>query len=112
MNFRDIAYFRTVDKKKMLHLTSLVLLILMFFKVSAFHVYTHQDNSSNQIENCKICDSAIENQNAEHLSVSTVFVEMPKIASVQTQAILGDTQIFIASKVHFRLFGRPPPTLI
>ena len=99
-------------KKKGLHIISLLLLTLMFFKVSALHVFTHDDNSSDKIENCKICDSAINNQTAEHDFSSTFSIETPITKSIETAAVIGKSQIFLSSKLHFRIFGRPPPSLI
>lgn len=100
-----------MDKKKILHTITFVLLTLIFFKVSAIHAYSHQDSASNQIENCKVCDSAIENQNAEHLLSSSDWTEIFQIELVSTAINLDYSQPFTTSKVHFRVFGRPPPTL-
>ncbi len=83
----------------------------MFFKVSSLHVYTHQDTSTNQIENCKICDSAIENQTAEHLPTSLVFVEFTQKIEVETAPLSCYSKQFTYLKLHFRLFGRPPPAI-
>jgi hypothetical protein len=111
MYFGNFPYFRCVNKTKFLHTVTFVLLTLMFFKVSALHVYGHQDDSLNQIENCKICDSAIENQNAEHLANTSFSVEAPQISIIETVPIFEYSQLFTSPKVHFRLFGRPPPSL-
>ena len=84
----------------------------MFFKVSALHVYSHQDSTKNQIENCKICDSAIENQNAKHLSTALAWLEKPFIHKFNVIPFFSHKQKFTTPKLHFRLFGRPPPALL
>ena len=38
----------------------------MLVKVTSFHVYSHQDNKVDTIENCSICELAVQNQNAEY----------------------------------------------
>ncbi|WP_461444985.1 hypothetical protein [Maribacter sp.] len=98
-------------KKKAPYLISLLLLILMFFKVSAVHVYTHEDTSTDQIENCKICDSAIENQDIEHLSTASVTIDAnPQLFSTPPKIAYVPLSI-TTSLAHLRLFSRPPPAL-
>lgn len=43
----------------------------MLIKVTSFHVYSHQDNKVDTIENCSICELAVQNQNAEYTFVAT-----------------------------------------
>ncbi|NER19032.1 hypothetical protein [Spongiivirga citrea] len=56
-----------IDKKKILF--SAALFALMLVKVSAFHVYAHDDASKASIENCNTCDLAIENQQAQFAEI-------------------------------------------
>lgn len=81
----------------------------MVFKVSAFHVYSHQNDSS--VEQCAVCDVAIHSQDV--------------VLSTPPQIILPNTVPFIPineerfnavftlvkSKVCRTLYGRPPPAL-
>lgn len=92
------------------HLISLLLLVLMFFKVSAIHVYTHQDTSVDQVENCKICDLALENQDNEQVSVTTLSVETDEYYPIVLQPALYEVESLVSSLAHLRLFSRPPPT--
>lgn len=97
-----------MKKQQLATFSTFFLLILMFFKVGSFHVYTH-DNDSHEIEECKICDSAIENQEAE-------FAITPQITIASfNNLIRTDKNIFnlpvlkITSTLYYTLFGRPPP---
>ena len=81
----------------------------MLFKVSAFHVYSHQDDSS--VEQCSICDVAIHTQDVE-LSASPVTVVPSAITPVFSYE--GQSTIvfsFPMTKVCRTIYGRPPPTL-
>jgi len=86
-----------------------LLLTLMVLKVSSFHVYTHQDNITDTIENCNICDVALENQNTEYTFTSilvllstVVFIFYRKLSFVS----LNETPSLF---LRYKLFGRPPP---
>lgn len=84
----------------------------MFFKVSSFHVYTHDDSSSDQIENCKVCDVAIENQDVEfqlNASVSIPSYQNFELVEIKTATL---NQVDTSLDLHFRLFGRPPPSVL
>jgi len=83
----------------------------MLCKVSAFHVYTHEDSSSDDIENCLQCDLAIENQVAE-LSVPLMLsFEKPLVAYDNRQVIQPYLNTVTLSPLRFQQFGRPPPFL-
>lgn len=83
----------------------------MLFKVTAVHVYSHQNDGFDQIENCKVCDVAVENQNAEHLDFDATFYETPQPEAIAPEPFSTISQSVLVYQVHFRLFGRPPPTL-
>lgn len=87
-----------------------VLTTLMLVKVSAFHIYSHENFGADEIEDCTYCDLAIESQNAElltqvyeeNLTFNTLFFETqaPQIAHQNNFAGLKD---------GLELFLRPPP---
>lgn len=84
----------------------------MLFKVSSFHVYSHQDSTSDDIENCAVCELAIENQNTDYLFVTTEIVTTP-IADLGIQAELTSYEAVITSSfLRASFFGRPPPAVV
>lgn len=97
-------------EKKTIHIITFAFLALMLFKVSSFHVYTHQETASDQIENCKICDSAIENQDTEFLTNTFEGFDIPQNFLFEEKNLFKVQQSRTSIKLHFRLFGRPPPT--
>ena len=81
----------------------------MLFKVSAFHVYSHHNDSS--VEQCSICDVAIHNQNAE-LSTSPQTVLPNNLTAVFVyKRPFTIVSSFPTHKVCRTLYGRPPPSL-
>ena len=84
----------------------------MLVKVSSFHVYTHQDTSTDEIENCIVCDLAIENQEVEFLSTSFPSIEPNTIFKSLEKKVVVLNQINTSLYLHFRLFGRPPPAAV
>jgi len=90
---------------------ALLLFTLMFFKVSSFHVYSHQDTTSDDIENCKICELAIENQDAEYLITAPQTISIP-ITDLNYLKQSSDYEVVVSSSfLRSDFFGRPPPHL-
>lgn len=96
------------DFKKILGFVMLTSLMLV--KVSAFHVYSHQEDHNDTVENCHLCDIAMENQSMDMFingdvvtpqNVTPTIEEPPKMAPI---SVITDTSTFL-------LFSRPPPTL-
>ena len=81
----------------------------MLFKVSAAHVYSHQEADIDTIENCKICDVAVENQEAEFVVSNVISLETPVQTPFPKENLIYLPQTDSSKLVHFRLFGRPPP---
>lgn len=90
---------------------AIVLFALMFFKVSSFHVYIHIDTDSDEIENCEICDFAIENQNTEFLSAGTHDIFNDAAVIYSNEQLIKDVLVVYPSILRSNLFGRPPPYL-
>lgn len=80
----------------------------MIFKVSSFHTYTHQDASSDDIENCKICELATENQNNDFVIVTQVVVATPIFITYAYEPIVS-YDLVLSSFLRSSFFGRPPP---
>ncbi len=90
----------------------LLLTALMLVKVSAFHIYSHQDFDTDAIEDCSYCDLAIENQNAELLVADIVVDFAKKTFFFETKKPQFAHQIeLIGLKENLKLFLRPPPAL-
>ncbi|PKA99831.1 hypothetical protein B0O79_3553 [Flavobacteriaceae bacterium MAR_2009_75] len=85
---------------------------LMLVKVSAFHVYTHQDTAKTSVENCKWCALAVENQNAAHLSVSDLDFSPNQVTVHENQLFADISELFLVDDTKSDLFSRPPPQAI
>ncbi|WP_289039399.1 hypothetical protein [uncultured Zobellia sp.] len=88
-----------------------VLFSLILVKVTSFHVYVHQDDPADTIENCSICDVAIQNQNSEFTFTPTflVLILLPLIIHTDkkiSSLVSSKTPSFY---VPYTRFGRPPP---
>ncbi|AKA36271.1 MAG: hypothetical protein CMH48_03365 [Muricauda sp.] len=88
----------------------LLFLALMSIKVSAFHVYAHQDNDS-QIENCEFCDLAIENQQSEHTPTFTVALDFQPPVEIKESKLYGKSINFADNTYRSGLYSRPPPVI-
>ncbi|MFT5738245.1 MAG: hypothetical protein ACI9SG_002597 [Maribacter sp.] len=92
---------------------AVLLFALMLFKVSSFHVYTHQDSAtSDDIENCAICELWIENQHSE-----LIFTPLPTstktVLNLETkEQVRFYPVVLVSSYLRFSFFGRPPPNSI
>lgn len=98
-------------KRSLAPFLSFVFLTLMFFKVSSFHVYTHEDNGSDEIENCELCELAVENSKSETLFTPFQVVELPMVIRAGEKQFALYSQIIISSLIRFQLLSRPPPYL-
>lgn len=98
-------------KRSFSTLIAFLLFTLMFFKVSSFHVYTHHDSDSNDIENCELCELAIENQNTDFLLYApfTALEHNSEIIEYKQPATYN--LVVTSTFLCFNFFGRPPPTV-
>ncbi len=86
-----------------------MLFTLMLIKVTSFHIYTHQDNSLDTIENCNICNIAIQNPHAEYLFtaiVGFIFITIFILFKERPSLFVSETP---SSFLRISFFGRPPP---
>ena len=85
--------------------------ILMLVKISSFHAYTHDDCNENSIEDCSLCELAVENQPEFYFTTENYTLEpalLPKFK--QEQSCYKSISLF--EPLHHVTFGRPPPHLI
>ncbi|UII75954.1 hypothetical protein LV716_17070 [Flagellimonas sp. HMM57] len=82
----------------------------MLIKVSALHVYAHQDDDCDAIENCEICDIALESQSSG-LEIPLQLICSNGNSILEIKGFKEKSQVFSSASNTFRLFGRPPPSL-
>ena len=81
----------------------------MIIKVTSFHVYSHQDNTVDTIENCSICDMAIQNQNSEFTFVATLVLILLPLLIFTGKKITPYVVEVPTYYFRYATFGRPPP---
>ena len=101
-----------MKREKFKCLSVLVLLFVVVLKVSSFHVFTHQDNASDTIKNCAICDLAIENQDAEFVDTFQTTATTPNVITVSKPLLKAYRSETSPTYLHFKIFGRPPPDIV
>lgn len=89
----------------------LLFVSLMLVKVSALHVYTHDDTDVDSIENCTTCDIALENQNSE-LQLATGIVEVSIQEIIPKAFKINADQQLKSIRFYSLFFSRPPPSSI
>jgi len=89
---------------------SFVLLTLITFKVSATHVYAHEEDNV-QVEDCELCEHAIQNQNVEFSAI--VQLEIPENSSTPIAKAIsfGFEGPEVSNDAVTFPFTRPPPAL-
>lgn len=98
-------------RRKFSNFIAFTLFALMLFKVSSFHVYSHQDDTSDEIENCDVCELALENTDSEYSFTEAQIVNTPRTAiNTNDQFSLYDLAVS-SSFLRFNFFGRPPPNM-
>lgn len=86
-------------------------LVLMTVKVSALHIYSHQDVESDKIEECSFCELAIENQSDEVFLSDFPEVRYQLFYCNSEPSLLFVQGDFSNTTKNLHLFLRPPPTL-
>ncbi|MFK7811268.1 MAG: hypothetical protein AB8B59_02165 [Maribacter sp.] len=98
-------------KRELPTLAAFLLLALMLFKVSSFHVYSHEDSPSDDIENCNVCELAVENQNTDYLFATSQIVKTPHSNLYFFDKPVSYKLVVSSSFLRFNFFGRPPPNM-
>lgn len=83
----------------------------MFFKISSFHAYTHQDKAVDDIENCAICDLAVKNQQTEFTAATSQSNILLFLSVESKEPTKLYSPVLISSYLPDCFFGRPPPSL-
>ncbi|MEM7485132.1 MAG: hypothetical protein AAF348_07975 [Bacteroidota bacterium] len=86
----------------------LIFTFLMLIKVSALHVYTHHDDDCDAIENCEICDIALQSQSS-NLEIPSQFISSNHSIFLKVERFTENPQVSSRASNAFQLFSRPPP---
>lgn len=77
--------------------------------MSACHVYTHEENDQDSVENCLVCEDAIENQlNPFTPATDAVALETPIRITTTVKIVAKSSVVYQATTVALP-FSRPPP---
>lgn len=95
--------------KKFLY--SFILLALLAFKVSAMHVYLHQEEDI-QIEDCELCEHAVQNQNAAFSVTFPPSIPLNATAPINVLKVERFETPALSNALIALPFTRPPPTAI
>ncbi|WP_422351401.1 hypothetical protein [Flagellimonas sp.] len=82
---------------------------LMLVKVSALHVYSHQDGETHEIENCAICEIALESQQSNFEITGKVMIPEVNTFFI-TEEVEFQYQINVPIPSSHFFFSRPPPS--
>ncbi len=89
---------------------SALLLGLLLFKLSAFHVYEEHDGIDGQDTHCEFCLLVIENQQLDTLMESPPYVDSVIVEPVlQGQIVSVDLEVYPSPSKKEQL-PRPPPS--
>ncbi|UII81319.1 hypothetical protein [Flagellimonas sp. CMM7] len=87
-----------------------LLIGLLLIKVSAFHVYEHQNNLDNPLEHCEHCLLAFDGQQFEGLIPSNPVPQKFLTPVISKQKIVSSKFSFTNTAKLVSLFSRPPPS--
>ena len=92
---------------------SLILLALIAFKVgsTSIHNYLHHGFDDEHIEQCELCEHAINHQNLEVPFANQIEVPTNKIVFHLSMAPISAESLEASSYSIAQLFTRPPPFL-
>ena len=88
-------------KKRTTILSLAFFAILMLVKISSFHAYTHDDCNENSIEDCSLCELAVENQQEFYFVTENYNLELfipNTIAQQQQYGTEADLQRLLSQK--------------
>jgi len=88
-----------------------LLIAVLLLKISAFHVYEHQDSTSDESSHCELCIISVNSPNAEgtfteSFEVKRPFIEVPE--KTQISSWNADKSDSLEELIHCT---RPPPAL-
>ena len=81
----------------------------MIFKMSFFHECTHEDTSSDDLENCEICELATKNKHDKFIFITSIVVKTPVFINNTYKPSISYVLALTSSFLHSSFFGRPPP---
>lgn len=100
-----------MKSKLTLNSISFLLFTLLLVKVSALHVYSHQDSPTDAVEDCTLCEVLMTNQQVELIASDSYTEASPNRFFFNFR----ETSRYVAAHTSFTLrsqfFGRPPPAI-
>lgn len=105
------AIFVGMETRSKKLIFSILLFTLMIFKVSSFHVYAHQDETENKIENCSICDIVSLNQENQFTTSKEIYLPEARFYFIPYIKNYESKVNTTASIVPRSFYCRPPPAL-
>lgn len=87
----------------------LVFVSLIFFKVSAFHIYEHEAHAADSADHCEFCLIALENQHSP-FELATTATTCPERFFKKVEVFIPEyCNRFLNKPYNFYLHSRPPP---
>ena len=76
------------------------------------HMHTHhEDDNGDEIENCVLCELAIENQNSDAIITTPLVFTSPQVYNCTIKPFCSYILVLSSLNIHSSLFGRPPPSI-
>ena len=94
------------------YLGSFLFVAILLAKVSAFHIYEHQDDSKGHQDQCEYCLLVIESQQTDIVLTSSTFAEdkfLPSVYQIKTTTV--DSEVDL-NPFKTEQLPRPPPAVL
>ena len=76
-----------------------------------FRLHRRLQQNSHKMENCTICDLAVENDENDYFLEPIISISTSQEIFSEERRIIAKVHSLSSFNVHFGLFGRPPPSL-
>ncbi|WP_322930877.1 hypothetical protein [Arenibacter sp. GZD-96] len=85
----------------------------MIIKVSAFHVYSHEnENDNSPVENCAVCNLVSNAHHDQFVVAPVAQIQPPPPIVVLGKVHFNYTIVSLRTTVPFYAFSRPPPFFV
>lgn len=97
--------------RKRQFITLFLFAILVVANTSSWHIFSHDDGSTANIENCSFCQLAVLTQEFEFDQPAVEVAPGSLYEEVSTPAIQEYSPVWTPSPIPSSLFSRPPPAV-